>query len=167
MLQMFVCRSILVYGIAIAFIVPLTLTCRAESIQFKADLKGSSEVPSNQSPGTGTVVATFDTATKQLSWNGSYSGLSGPPTAAHVHGPATVGKNAGLAFWITDNIGQCSSGQCTSKGDAKAHPASPFQGSATLTDAQVSDLMAGMYYVNIHSDAYPGGELRGQLLKSP
>jgi len=164
---MLIHRSILAYGIDFAFVVLLTCTCRAETIQFKADLKGSSEVPPNQSSATGIVMATFDTATKQLSWNGSYSGLSGPPTAAHVHGPAPVGKNTGLVFWITDNIGQCSSGQCTSKGETKAHPASPFQGSATLSDAQVSDLMAGLYYVNIHTDAYPGGELRGQLLKSP
>lgn len=164
---MLVRRSILAHGIGIACVVLLTCTCRAETIQFKADLKGSSEVPPNQSQATGTVVATFDTATKQLSWTGSYSGLGGPPTAAHVHGPAAVGKNTGLVFWITDNVGQCSAGQCTSKGDTKARPASPFQGFATLTDAQVSDLTAGMYYVNIHSDAYPGGELRGQLLKSP
>jgi CHRD domain-containing protein len=36
-----------------------------------------------------------------------------------------------------------------------------------LSDAQVADLMAGMYYVNIHTDAYPAGEIRGQLVKSP
>ena len=43
----------------------------------------------------------------------------------------------------------------------------PFEGTATLTDAQASDLMAGLYYVNIHTDAYPNGELRGQFVKTP
>jgi hypothetical protein len=52
--------------------------------------------------------------------------------------------------------------------ELKAAPiASPFQGSAILTDAQVADLLAGLYYVNIHTDAYPAGEIRGQFVKSP
>ena len=41
---------------------------------------------------------------------------------------------------------------------------SPLQGSATLTDAQAADLMAGRWYVNIHTAANPNGEIRGQLL---
>ena len=125
-------------------------------------------MPPNQATGAGTATATFDSTTKQLSWNGSYSGLTGPATAAHIHGPAAVGKNAGLVFWISDNIGQCSGGKCTSKSETKAQPlSSPFRGSATLTDAQAADLLAGMYYVNIHTDANPAGELHGQFLKSP
>jgi hypothetical protein len=92
------------------------------------------------------VTATYDTASKKLSWQGSYSGMSGNATAAHFHGPAEAGKNAGVAVPITPN-------------------ASPFQGSATLTDAQAADLMAGKWYVNVHTAANPGGELRGQLLK--
>ena len=168
MRQMFIRRSILGYGIGgIASLVLLIFASpsHAEMMQFKADLKGSNQVPPNQTAGTGTVTATYDTATKQLSWIGSYSGLSGPPTAAHFHGPAAAGVNARLVFWISDNIGQCSQGECRSKSDTKAHPTNPFQGSATLTDAQAADLLAGLYYVNIHTDAYPGGEIRGQLVK--
>jgi molybdate transport system substrate-binding protein len=140
----------------------------AAAIKFTADLKGSNQVPPNQAAGTGAATATFDPTTKQLSWKGNYSGLSGPATAAHIHGPAAAGKNARLVFWISENIGQCSQGECRSKSDTKAAQiASPFQGSAVLTDPQVADLMAGMYYVNVHTDAYPAGELRGQLIKSP
>ena len=144
MRQMFVFPSVGVAAIAalLAFASP----SYAETVQLKADLNGASEVPPNQSAGTGTVTATFDTATKQLSWKGNYSGLSGPATAAHFHGPAEAGKNGGVAMPITPN-------------------ASPFTGAATLTDAQAADLLAGRWYVNVHTAGNPGGELRGQLMK--
>ena len=133
-------------GAAIALLLAFAAPSYAETVQFKADLNGSAEVPPNQTTGSGTVTATYDTSTKQLTWNGSYSGLTGPATAAHFHGPAEPGKNAGVALPITPAT-------------------SPLHGSATLTDAQASDLMAGSWYVNIHSDANKGGELRGQLVK--
>lgn len=123
----------------------------AATTSFKADLKGASEVPANQTTGTGSVTASFDPATKQLTWSGTFSGLTGPATAAHIHGPAEAGKNAGVAIWLSE----------------KGKPfESPFKGSATLTDAQASDLMSGLMYVNIHTAKNPGGELRGQLAKS-
>jgi hypothetical protein len=119
----------------------------AETLTLKANLQSSTEVPPNDSKAIGTVTATYDTASKKLSWQGSYSGLSGPATAGHFHGPADPGKNASVVIPITD---------------AKS---SPFQGSADLTDAQATDLMAGKWYVNIHTDAHKGGEIRGQLTK--
>jgi hypothetical protein len=108
-------------------------------------LDGASEVPPTTSTGKGTADIDYDPATKKLSWKVSYSGLTGPATAAHFHGPAEAGKNAGVAVPIP-NIGT-----------------SPAEGSATLTDAQAADFTAGKYYVNIHTAANPGGELRGQV----
>jgi hypothetical protein len=118
----------------------------AASINMKADLKGASEVPPTDSKGTGSVTATFDTASKKLSWKGSVSGLSGPATAAHFHA-GEVGKNGGVAVPITG----------ADKGS--------FEGSATLTDAQAEELMAGKWYVNVHTAANKGGEVRGQVTK--
>jgi hypothetical protein len=155
--QTYARRSVLglgIGGVAGALLVSSASRGLAATTTFKADLKGATEVPANSTSGSGSVTATFDPATKKLSWNGTYSGLSGAATAAHVHGPAEPGKNAGVVLWISDH-------------DTKGHPfTSPFEGSATLTDAQASDLNSGLYYVNIHTAANPGGELRGQLVKS-
>jgi hypothetical protein len=120
---------------------------RAETISYKVALKGSDEVPPNTSSGQGTADLTYDTQSKQLTWKVSYSGLSGPATAAHFHGPAEAGKNAGIMIPI-QNIAT-----------------SPAEGSATLTDAQAADLAAGRMYVNVHTAANPGGEIRGQVKK--
>jgi CHRD domain-containing protein len=110
-------------------------------------LDGASEVPPNTSAGKGTAEIDYDAASKKLSWKISYSGLTGPATAAHFHGPAEPGKNAGVEVAIP-NIGT-----------------SPAEGSATLTDAQAADLTGGKLYVNIHTAANPGGEVRGQVVK--
>ena len=91
--------------------------------------------------------SSFDTATKSLQWTVTYEGLSGPATAAHFHGPAPVGQNAGIVIPI----------------DKKALPA-PIKGSSTLTEQQVTDLLAGQWYFNIHTAQNPMGEIRGQVL---
>ena len=147
-------RSVLGYCVGAAtgaVLLGAATPSQAATVNFKATMSGKTEVPPNQSAGTGTVTATFDPATKVLTWEGSFSGLSGPATAAHFHGPAEAGKNAGVAIWISE------------KGKTLD---SPFKGSATLTDAQASDLQAGLMYANIHTAANPGGELRGQMVKS-
>jgi hypothetical protein len=117
----------------------------AETMAFKAALSGASEVPPTTSAGTGTATATLDTATRKLSWEVTYSGLSGPALAAHIHGPADPGKNAGVVIPFGKNV------------------ASPIKGSKILTATQMADLEAGKYYINIHTAANKGGEIRGQL----
>lgn len=110
-----------------------------------ARLAGSNEVPSVPTSGSGTAEVSFDKQSKVLSWTITYSGLTGPATAAHFHGPAMVSENAGVAVPLTGNL------------------ASPITGSATLTDVQAADLMAGKWYFNVHTAANPGGEIRGQV----
>jgi hypothetical protein len=120
----------------------------AEEITFKAKLSGTSEVPPTDGKGTGNVTATYDTASKKLAYTIDYSGLSGPATAAHFHGPAPAGQNGGVAVPVAPPL------------------TSPIKGSATLDAAQANDLMAGKWYLNIHTAANKGGELRGQVEKA-
>jgi CHRD domain len=114
---------------------------------YKADLKPSTEVPANDSKGSGALTATYDTATKKLTYSATYQGLTGPATAAHFHGPAAAGVNAAVVVPVKDMT------------------PSPLKGEATLTDAQAADLQAGKWYFNIHTAANKGGEIRGQVTK--
>ena len=66
----------------------------AATVNYAATLNAASEVPVTDSKGTGAVTATFDTVSKKLAYSATYSGLSGPATAAHFHGPAAAGANA-------------------------------------------------------------------------
>lgn len=122
----------------------ITLPVSARADKLQAALSGASEVPATT--GTGTADIDFDPATRKMTWKLNYSGLTGPATMAHFHGPAEPGKNAGVAVPI-------------------APATSPSEGSATLADAQAADLVAGKYYVNVHTEANKAGEIRGQVTK--
>jgi CHRD domain len=139
-------RSVILGAVALFAV---SAAAHAETMAFKATLNGASEVPPTTSAGTGTATATLDTATKMLSWDVTYSGLSGPARAAHIHGPAAPGTNAGVVVPFKGSL------------------ASPIRGSKALTAAQMADLEAGKYYVNIHTAANKGGEIRGQLTPAP
>lgn len=96
------------------------------------------------STGKGTGMFTYDPATHTLTYNVTYEGLTGPAVAAHIHGPADPGANGPPVVPF-------------------ANAASPITGTATLTDAQAAELAAGKYYVNVHTAANKGGEIRGQI----
>jgi hypothetical protein len=131
-------------GILLSGVLALAGCVQGGVKSFHATLSGAQEVPPVPGSGTGQADVKLDTATKTITWNLTYSGLSGPAVAAHIHGPAAPGSNAGVVvpFNVAGN---------------------PITGSAVLTDAQISDLMAGNDYVNIHTAKSKGGEIRGQL----
>jgi CHRD domain-containing protein len=131
-------------ALAISTSILLAFPALAETVKYKATLDGAQQSPPVTTKGKGTATLDFNTTSKKLSWTVKYSGLSGPATAGHIHGPAAMGANAGPVIPFKKLK-------------------SPIKGSATLTDAQVADLEAGKYYVNVHTKANPDGEIRGQI----
>jgi hypothetical protein len=124
-------------------------SAQAAPESIKVQLTGAEQVPPVQTTGTGTADITYDSATREIKWTVTYSGLSGPATMAHFHGPAAAGKNGPVVVWLSK----------------QGSPApSPFEGQATLTPDQAQQLMAGEWYVNVHTQAHPGGEIRGQVV---
>jgi CHRD domain len=115
------------------------------TVAMTARLSSSNEVPTNNSAGTGLLEASFNKQTNVLTWTVTYSGLTDSVKAAHFHGPAMPGTNAGVVLGFSGNL------------------FSPIKETATLTPAQASDLMAGKWYVNLHTEAHPQGEIRGQI----
>lgn len=138
-------KTIIALSVAATAVIGLPYA-QGATTAYKAALNGASEVPPTQSRGTGAAQVNVDTATKQASWSVTYSGLTGPATGAHIHCGAAAGANAGVAVNFGTSL------------------ASPIQGSGAMTDAQLADLQAGKCYVNIHTDANKGGEIRGQLM---
>jgi hypothetical protein len=120
----------------------------AETLHYMATLNAATEVPAKVSAGTGMAMATLDTNTKLFSYTLDYTNLTGPALAAHFHGPADPGVNGPPVVMIPAPV------------------TSPVKGSQVLTDAQIADLNAGKWYVNIHTAANPPGEIRGQVLKT-
>jgi hypothetical protein len=115
------------------------------NVIFKATINGSSEVPSNASTATGTATLTFNKDTKIFSIVVEFSGINA--TQSHIH-KGEVGVSGNVVFGFTPPI------------------TSPINYTSVALDAtQEADLNANLYYVNIHSTAFPGGEIRGQLIK--
>lgn len=113
-----------------------------------ATIDQAQEVPPSGSGATGSATITYDDVSGALSWNVSWSGLSGAATGMHFHGPAGAGVNAGVQV----NIG------------AVSGLTSPSIGGMNISAAQGNDLLAGLLYINIHSAQFPGGEIRGQVV---
>ena len=131
----------------VGFVVGLALAvtaAQAETLEFSAHLTGRGEVPSNDSGGKGDVDVQVDSDTHVLTYKAAYKGLSGPATMAHFHGPAKGGATAPPVIAVDD-------------------PSSPISGRASVTDAQIAELKKGLWYFNVHTAAYPDGEIRGQL----
>ena len=116
---------------------------------FQVSLTGNQTVPAVETPGMGVANIKYDPATRVVSWDITYAGLSGPVTMAHFHGPAGKGENAGVVIWLTK----------------QGSPAdNPITGQATLTPEQAKDFSAGKWYVNLHTKDHPAGEIRGQVV---
>jgi hypothetical protein len=99
--------------------------------------------------GSGTASLIFDDVSNNLNWDVSWSGLSGSTTVAHFHGAAAPNQNAGVQvdFFALGGF------------------FNPSVGDAIIDAGQAADLIAGLWYVNVHSTTFGGGEIRGQILR--
>jgi hypothetical protein len=115
----------------------------ADAQKYVARLTGAAEATPVATSGSGLVSAELDTDTGDLTYTVTFSGLSGPATAADFHSAAGKGAD----------------GPVTLPGGTS----SPVSGSVKLTQAQVHDLNSGAWYFNVETSANPKGEIRGQL----
>ena len=115
-------------------------------VNFETNLSPENEVPKVTSGGEGKAEVWIDRENNRLSWNINYDDLSGPVTAAHFHGPAKQGENAAVIIPIEGEL------------------TNPIKGESVVTKEMMEQLTQGKWYINIHTNAYPDGEIRGQLI---
>ena len=120
---------------------PVTVTT------YNMNLNGASEVPANSSSATAIVRVTLDQANGDVVVDGTFTGLTSPVTAAHIHGPAAAGANAAIIVPLT----------ITGTTDGTV------SGTGNMNSGQMNDMLTGMTYVNIHSSNFPSGEIRAQI----
>lgn len=124
------------------------------NINLSATLDGAQEIPAPTgvpADAGGAALIAYDPASNLLGWNISWDNLSGPAVGMHFHGPAGFGETAGVQVDIGDISGLTS----------------PSIGSTTISDELESQLLAGDWYINIHTAANGPGEIRGQVVPEP
>jgi hypothetical protein len=125
----------------------ISMPSQASIISLSANIDGAqaNAGAGTGSAGTGLAAMVFDDVSKVFSWDISWAGLSSPVSAAHFHGPALPNANAGVQVPIDFSV-------------------NPTSGNAILSIIQETDLLNGLWYVNIHTVNFGGGEIRGQVI---
>lgn len=130
----------------------LALPAAAQETAFMAELSGAAQVPPVQTDAMGTADVTLDAEAMTVSWTITYEGLSGEPVAAHFHGPASPEETAPPVIDLSESL-------------MAGVEEDRMEGSTEVTEEQMADLQAGLYYVNIHTEQNPDGEIRGQVVE--
>ncbi|MDZ7801080.1 MAG: CHRD domain-containing protein [Trueperaceae bacterium] len=136
---------------SIGLVLGLAACSAAVQLDFSADLTTDAEVPAPDLDGatpSGSATATLNEAEDTLTISGDFSGLTGPATGAHIHGPAEEGETEGVVFPL--NVDAAASGELSGTWD-------------DITEDEVQQLRDGLFYVNVHTDLNAAGEIRGQL----
>jgi hypothetical protein len=133
------------FGVVLLLLGLLPAAGNGAIIPLFADLNGLQEVPPVPTPGTGHGDVLLNDVTNELSWTITFQDLLGVVTAAHFH-EAPPGVNGPVVVPILDLT-------------------SPMEGSAFITDSFEAALLAGNAYINIHTDLFPAGEIRGQVVR--
>ena len=124
-------------------------TAEPNPVVFEDNLDGEqASVPS--STATGTAEVTLDTESNVLAWDLSWPGFSSEVVAIHFHGPAEPGEDASISIEL----------------DLISGLASPSAGETTVSEAQKAEILSQLWYINIHTDDYRGGEIRGQVFRA-
>lgn len=137
-------------ALAVAFVLAISTSASAIIINLSASMDGAqaNAGAGTGSPGTGMANITLDTGTNLLSWSITWSDLLGLPLVMHFHGPALPNQNAGVQ--VSTGVG-----------------GTPVIGNAVLLAAQVTDLLGGLWYLNLHTLVNLDGEIRGQVAVVP
>lgn len=160
--------AIAIVGASLCAVVP----SQAGVLTYTADLSGSNEVPANASPGSGTVSVVYDDLARTLQVTATFADLLGTTIAAHIHCCTLPGTNVAVATTTPSFAGfpfGVSSGTFDNTLDLTL--ASSWNPSFVTTQGGVANaeaalaagLAAGQAYFNIHTNLFPGGELRGNL----
>jgi len=136
-------------SIYLLFSIAFSISVKAAIYPFSLTYSGANENPPNASAATGTITGTFDDFTNRIFYTISFSGLTTNATGAHFHAPAAPGANAPIIIPFAG---------------FPAATSGTYSGSTVVTDLQKTQLFAGLWYANIHSSTYPGGEIRVQVV---
>lgn len=161
----------------LAALVVTTMQAASAQVVYETSLAGASEIPPNASTATGTATVTYFPGTSTMTVATSFSGLSGTTTAAHIHccTPLAGTSNAGVATQTPTFPGfptNVSAGTYANTFDlnlASSYNASfltSFGGNVIAArEALLAGMGSGRAYFNIHTGAFPGGEIRGNLVE--
>ena len=144
-------RYSIILALASALALGTATLAQATTFGYTATLKGINEVPANASPAAGSAFIIYDDVASTISITGSFSGLVAPLTAGHLHGPALPGVNASVIHGFPG----------LPLGSTSGSWSDVWVG---VNATQVGYLTTGKLYVNLHSQAFPGGEIRGQVV---
>ena len=168
-------RIALLLAVTVVFAIPSVGNATATA--YSATLNGPNEAPPNASPGTGSTTIFYDAAAHTMRVVVTFAGLTAGTTASHIHccvappgaaGVATTTPNfAGFLLGVTsglyDNTLDLTSAGSWNPAFITAHGGTP----AGAESALAAGLSAGQAYLNIHTSAFPGGEIRGFLVIPP
>ena len=177
-------KVLFAFAAAIALTV-LSAPVKADILVFTAALSGANEVPAVNSPGTGNAVVTVDTVANTMTVSATFSGLlpttaggaTSGTTASHIHCCTPPGANAGVATTTPSFPGfplGVTSGTFLNTFNltlaSTYNPAFVTLQGGTVNGARIAflaGLQGGQTYFNIHTNAFGGGEIRGQLQPVP
>lgn len=127
-------------------------------------MSGAQEVPAVPTAASGTIDAEYSKLTKTLFYTVYWNNLTGPVAAMHIHGLADPGSNAGIVQNIITASNGITTPNATRFGTSGSFAASMYVDGVAIKE---EDVLAGKFYINIHTATYPGGEIRGQIVLNP